>query len=174
MRALLIVGVVVAIGIGVVTIAGWLLPVAHVSSTRATIAAARPDVWQVLTDVTGFPRWRPDVETVEVLPPVEGRFAWRETGSNGAITYARDQEMPEERLVSRITDESLPFGGTWTFELAEVPGGTEVTITEHGTVSNPLFRFMSRYVFGHHAAHESFLRSLAASFGQETEPQRLP
>lgn len=174
MRWPLVAGLVVLIAAGAVMVVGWLLPVEHVARTRATIAAPRSEVWRALTDVSAFPQWRQEVEAVEMLPPDQGRLAWRERGRNGAIAYARVQELSEERLVSRITDESLPFGGTWTYELAEVPGGTQVTITEHGTVRNPFFRFMSRFVFGHHATQESFLESLAAKFGQDARPQRVP
>lgn len=47
-------------------------------------------------------------------------------------------------------------------------------ITEHGTVGNPVFRFMFRFVFGHYAAQESFLESLATKFGHQASPERVP
>jgi len=37
---------------------------------------------------------------------------------------------------------------------------TEVTITEDGEVYNPIFRFMSAYVFGHTATIEQYLTDL--------------
>ena len=36
-----------------------------------------------------------------------------------------------------------------------------VTITEHGQVFNPVFRVMSRFVFGHTATIEAYLTNLA-------------
>jgi hypothetical protein len=46
-----------------------------------------------------------------------------------------------------------------------------VTITEDGEVSNALFRFMSRYVFGHTATLDAYLASLARRFGENTTLQ---
>lgn len=173
MKWLLTVVVILLVAAGAVILTGFLLPPDHRASTRATITAPRDDVWRTLLDVRAFPEWREDVEAVEILSADQGRFAWRERGAQGPITYEHVEVHAPERLVSRLTDESLPFGGTWTYELGEVPAGTEVTIIEHGTVRNPLFRFLSHFVFGHHSTQESFLRSLAARFGQEVELQRL-
>jgi len=38
--------------------------------------------------------------------------------------------------------------------------GTRVRITEHGEVYNPVFRVLSRFVFGHTATLEEFLGNL--------------
>lgn len=173
MKWLLTGGLVLMTAAGAVMLIGFLLPADHVAGTRSTLATPRDEVWRVLIDVQAFPEWREDVDAVDVLQADHGRLAWRERGAHGAITYEHVEVRAPERLVSRITDESLPFGGTWTYELVEVRGGTEVTITEHGTVRNPLFRFMSQVVFGHHSSQETLLRSLAARFGQEAQLQRL-
>jgi hypothetical protein len=74
--------------------------------------------------------------------------------------------IPQRRLVGKITDRKLPFGGTWTFEIAPVPEGATLRITENGFVSNPVFRFMSRFVFGYTDEMEKYLRSLAKKFGE--------
>jgi hypothetical protein len=50
-------------------------------------------------------------------------------------------------------------------------GGTRVTIREDGEVSNVIFRFMSRYVFGQTATMDGYLNSLAKRFGEEATPQ---
>ena len=57
--------------------------------------------------------------------------------------------------------------------LAAENGGTRVTIREDGEVSNVLFRFMSRYVFGHTATMDSYLTALAKRFGEEVVPENL-
>jgi hypothetical protein len=53
------------------------------------------------------------------------------------------------QIVTRITDDGIPFGGGWTFDLRPSAEGTALTITENGSVYNPLFRFVSRFVMGH-------------------------
>jgi hypothetical protein len=46
-----------------------------------------------------------------------------------------------------------------------------VKITEKGEVSNVLFRFMSRYVFGHTSTIDSYLTALAKKFNESVQPQ---
>ena len=52
--------------------------------------------------------------------------------------------------------------------MAHVAGGTALRITEDGEVYNPLFRFMSQFVFGHHATVDTFLTDLGRKFGSVT------
>jgi hypothetical protein len=70
-------------------------------------------------------------------------------------------------LVTRIADPKLPFGGTWTFEIAPDSDGATLRITERGYVTNPFFRFMSRFVFSQTSTMETYLKSLAKKFGEE-------
>jgi len=153
-------GVLLAAVVGI----GYMLPVAHVASADAMIAAPPDHVFALLTDVSAYPRWRPDVSRVEVLSRAPVR--WRERGSTGDITFEIQENMAPARLVTRIADPTLPFGGTWTFQLTPTSGGTRVTITEHGEVYNPVFRFVSRFVFGHTATIEQFLTALKRAAGQ--------
>lgn len=39
-----------------------------------------------------------------------------------------------------------------------------------GWVANPLFRFLSRFVFGHYRTLESYARALGRRFNQEVTP----
>jgi uncharacterized protein YndB with AHSA1/START domain len=139
---------------------GYALPVAHVASREVVVPRAPEQVFAALGDVDKYPAWRSDVRRVEVLsgPP---RTRWREHGSNGTIAFEFEDVQPPARLVSRIADRSLPFGGRWTYVLTPDGSGTKVSITEHGEVYNPLFRFMSRFVFGHTATMDTFLGDLS-------------
>lgn len=159
------VGVIVVIA-GVVTLIGFMLPRDHVASTRTVINASIDSVWETVVNVEDYPRWRPDVRAVTVLSK-EGALRWREQTSDGDITFERVEEQPPRRLGARIADETLPFGGTWTYDLAPDAERTTVTITERGYVTNPLFRFMARFVFGHHRTQEDFLRALGRRFGHD-------
>jgi hypothetical protein len=76
--------------------------------------------------------------------------------------YEIVEQAPPHRLVSRVADPGLPYGGTWTFELAPEGGGTRLTITERGEVHNPVFRVLARFVFGYAATMEAYLEDLAA------------
>lgn len=162
---LLTVAILALIG-GATVIVGLLLPRDHVASTTTHLNAPPDSVWQALVEVSDYPRWRPGVRSVDILS-TEGALRWREHGRDGAIAFERSEEQRPHRLVTRIVDETLPFGGTWTYDLASDAGGTGLTITERGYVTNPLFRFMSRFVFGHHRTQEDFLRALGRRFGHD-------
>lgn len=160
MKWLLIAGSLVAVIILIALVVGWSLPVKHTASRRATFAAPPEAVWKAITDVESFPQWRPDLKTVERLPDRDGRASWVEDGSNGRITFVIERSDPPRQLVSRIADPSLPFGGTWTYTLTPESGGTTLVITEDGEVYNPIFRVMSRFVFGHEATMAAYLAGL--------------
>jgi uncharacterized protein YndB with AHSA1/START domain len=168
MKYVLIVGGAIVLVALTVLVVGSLLPVTHQAAREATYRAAPADLFALITDVKAFPEWRPTVQRVEVLPPSNGHSQFREIGNNGSILYEIDSASPNRLLVTRIADRSLPFGGKWTYEV--IPNGDSSTlrITEDGEVYNPIFRFVSRFVFGHSATIEEYLRDVGRRFGQST------
>jgi uncharacterized protein YndB with AHSA1/START domain len=156
---------------GAITLIGAMLPRDHVASTTAVVNAPRESVWQALTDVNDYPRWRPDVRSVEILS-AEGALRWREVSRHGSITFERLEESRPRHLVGRIADDKLPFGGTWTYDLEPVRDGTRVRITERGFVTNLVYRVMSRFVFGYHSTQEDFLRALGRRFDHDVTLSR--
>lgn len=95
-------------------------------------------------------------------PPAE-LFAAVEklTSENKQVPFDVVERDEPVKLVTRIRP-GQSFGGTWTYELAA--DGT-LTITERGEVYNPLFRFLSKYAFGHTAGLEAYLQQLSARLG---------
>lgn len=171
--ALYALGVVVALVVGVVTV-GALLPRDHVAGLTARIAATPDSVWAVLTDPSAFPSWRSDVKRVEQVPGDRPWASWKEYSGSDAITLAMEQADRPKRLVTRITDKNLPFGGWWEYRIEpDGSAASKVTITEHGSVYNPLFRFVSRFVMGHTATIDGYLRALGRKFGSEPTPERV-
>ena len=73
-------------------------------------------------------------------------------------------------MVTRITDKSLPFGGSWEYLVTSEGTGSRVQITERGEVYNPVFRFVSRFIMGHSATASAFLKALGAKFGGQVSP----
>ena len=170
MRWLAIVAAVIVVVIVVVVAIGYALPVSHVASRSAELSAPPDTVWRAITEVEAMPRWRPDLTSVELLPAADGRTRWREVGKNGTITFETVESTPPSRLVARIADETLPFGGSWTYVLTPLPSGTKLEITENGEVRNPVFRLMSRLVFGHHATMDAYLAALQAHLHRAGQP----
>ena len=162
----------VVVGLGlVVVLVGLMLPVKHQATVSAAIPATPEAVWAALTDVAAYPRWRGDVTSVAMLPADSGHVAWREQGKNGAISYVIEEADPPRRLVTRITDKSLPFGGAWEYVVTPEGTGSRVRITEHGEVYNPVFRFVSRFIMGHSAMASAYLKALGARFGATVVPE---
>jgi len=73
------------------------------------------------------------------------------------------------RLVVRIADPKLPFGGTWTYEITPAPEGSSLRIREDGEVYNPIFRFVSRFVVGYSGTIDAYLKSLGRKFSEQTK-----
>lgn len=157
--ALYVVGGLVALVLATVVI-GYSLPQSHTASRDVTVPAAPERVFALIGTPSDYPRWRSDVDSVETLPPEAGKDRFREIGDNGALLMRVEERVPNSRLVTVIADTTLPFGGKWIYELAPSGTGTTLRITEDGEVYNPVFRFMSRFVFGHEATMEKYLADL--------------
>jgi len=157
--SLIVLGVIVVLA-GIIVLVGTLLPRQHTATRGRRIHATPEQVWAAITTVEAFPSWR-DIKHVDVLPPRNGHRVWRETDKHGnAITFEAVEEVAPRHLVTRI-DPGLPFGGSWTWELAPAPENEcELTITENGEIYNPLFRFMARFVFGYTSTMDGVLAGL--------------
>jgi uncharacterized protein YndB with AHSA1/START domain len=153
-----------------VAVAGALLPRGHVAARSAVFRRPPAEVFGVIGAFAAYPEWRGDVKKIELLPAFAGKERFREHNSFGAITFEVEERAESERLVTRIADTDLGFGGTWTYELTPADGGTRLTITERGEVSNVIFRFLSRFVFSQHATIDKYLQALGRKFGEPVTP----
>jgi hypothetical protein len=119
-----------------VAIVGAMLPQQHTASRTARIALAPAALYPMLVQMA----------QASTNPPVR-----------------LEQQQPPSLLVTRISDPKLPFGGTWTYRIESAgTGASDLTITENGEVYNVIFRFMSRFVLGHYATMDAFIRDLQA------------
>ena len=150
---------------------GSRLPQQHIAAREIRLNRSPGDVYAVVRDFGQHAKWRSDVKNVDLLGTVDGHVQFREHGSNGAVTYEVLDDIPGQHLVTRIVDRDLGYSGSWEYVFAPMAGGTALTITEKGDVTNPLFRFMSRYIFGHTATIDTYLKSLAKHFGEATLPE---
>jgi hypothetical protein len=144
----------------IILVVGWVLPVTHEASRSANFSSGPEAVYAAVADVESYPTWWPEVARIEMLASAGGRVRFREHTSNGPLVMEIVEASPPSRFVTRIADEDQPFGGTWTFEISPQAGGSILTITERGEIYNPIFRVMSRFVFGYTSTMESYLDSL--------------
>lgn len=158
-------GVVVGL-VGIAYGVGAALPVSHTASVSAPVAASPDEVWALITEVESFPEWRDDVWSVTVLDSEGPGPAWREETDMGELTFETEAWDPPNAMTARIADEGIPFGGSWTYEVILDGTGARLIITENGEVYNPLFRFMSRFVFGHESTIRSYLEAVQGELGE--------
>ena len=151
---------------------GFALPRAHVAARRVRLRRPPGEVWARIRDHAAEPGWRSNLDRVERLSDEHGRERWKEVQGRSALTFETLAADAPRRLVRRIADEKLPFGGSWTIEVADDGAGSAVVaVTEHGEVKHPLFRVVSRFVIGHTRTIDGYLRDLAASFEESAEPE---
>jgi uncharacterized protein YndB with AHSA1/START domain len=167
-RFVLLLCVLVAL-VGVVAIIGSLLPKEHTATRAARFHQPPEAIWSAITDYSKFPEWRKSVKVVEALPGVNGKPSWREFDKyDHSIPYEVVESTPQ-RLVTRIADPDLPFGGTWTYEITpRANGGTMLRITENGEIRNVFFRFVARFFIGYTKTMEEYLDALGEKFGEKT------
>jgi len=151
---------------GIVALIGSRLPVAHTATQSIVLRRPAGEIYKMVRDVKDSPSWRSDLKNVELLGDVNGKPTYREQGSQGDVTYELIEDVPGQKVVTRIPEQGLGYSGTWITTFTPQDGGTRVTITENGEVSNVLFRFMSRYVFGHTSTIDAYLTSLAKGVGE--------
>jgi hypothetical protein len=169
----IVVGIVAGVVVlaGIVALIGSRLPKSHVASRSILLRRLPQDVYAVARAFDSAPKWRSDVKHVEVDVRAGGPVHFREEAKHGTVNYELAEDVPGNRMVTRILDTDLGYSGQWTYTFEPESGGTRVTIREDGEVSNVIFRFMSHYVFGQTSTIDSYLTSLAKHFGEEATPQ---
>ncbi|BDA79675.1 polyketide cyclase [Leptospira kobayashii] len=137
----------------VIYLVGRSLPADHTVSLSRVFSSSSEIIYEKIKNFKDYPLWRPNLKLIQ---PVSAT-SWKETDSHKNImTYSFIRDEKNRLIESKIMDEDKPFGGSWTFELKTVPGGTELTITENGKVFSPIFRFVSKYIFGHTSTIEAY------------------
>jgi hypothetical protein len=147
MKWILVVILGLAAVIAAIAAVGAMLPRAHKASRTLRLHRAPADIWPVVT----------------------------QTAQASSVPVDVLESNPPHRLVTRVKETERNFGGTWTIAIVPVPdpstgsgrAASTVTITEDGWVANPIFRFMSRLVIGHHATMDTLLKQVAKAFNEE-------
>ncbi len=168
LKVIITVIVAIVVIVGAVALLGARLPVSHVASRSAVIGAPIDTVFNTMTDLAAAPMWRSGVTRMTVtVDSSTGRRRVTEESSSGTMTMEVEELVAPSRLVMRIVGDGLPYGGAWAHALEAQGNETRVTITEHGEVYNPIFRFISRYIIGHTGTMDTYLTDLGRKFGTD-------
>jgi hypothetical protein len=165
---LLIAGILVALFLAVILV-GAMLPEEHRATRTLSTRQSPQAIWDAINDHANEPGWRSDVASVQKLPDRNGHTVWQENYKDGnTLALETTESKPPTRMVRQIAEEG-PFSGRWEIDIEPTPSGSNVTITEIGKVSNPFFRFISRYVIGLTTQMEKYLTGLASKFGEQAQ-----
>lgn len=155
-----------------IAIVGIFTPRRHQARVSMRLARAATEVWPTLADFGAWPSWNAVAPKVTALPDLNGHRAFSVCDAHGNAVPYEVLEATEPasgdpgRLVTRICDERLPFGGAWTWTVTPTASGTDVTIVEDGIIKNVVFRALARTVFGYTTSQKKALASLAAHFSE--------
>ena len=155
---------------------GCLISRSHRSSRSVTLQQAPATIWEAISNLDRLPSWWMMLRSVEKLPKQDGKPRFRQTfanrrGKDNALELEVVESKAPERFVTRIADENAPFQGRWTYDIVPGDGGTRVTVTEDGSIGNPLMRFFFRTMMSKTFYVDSYLRALGQKFGEKVEPK---
>jgi uncharacterized protein YndB with AHSA1/START domain len=121
-------------------------PERHKATLSFTLSKPRPVVWAALTDYAALPTWWPAVKAIRFETRADGEvITWNTDRRGQVIGFRTVEERAPARLVREIVGDDLPFGGTWTYELTEQNGATQVTLIEDGFIKPPFFRGIAKF-----------------------------
>ncbi len=158
------IGLIVVAGL-VFYLVGRSLPEKHTSRFSITLPVPPATVWAVITDYPKMPDWWPAVKAIRLETRPDGEvWTWNQDSRGREIAFRTIGEKAPQHLVREIVGDNLPFGGTWTFDLAPEASGTKLTLTEDGFIKPPLFRFIGTYFIGLDKTMKDFSTNLQKRF----------
>ena len=158
--------------VALITLIGAFVPREHRATSTVVLHQPADSVWKVVRDLGGIPAWWPEIKESVRLPDKDGHEVFRQKMSGWDVPLIVIESTAPRRLVTQIdTSTGGAFGGTWTYELTPDSGaGTKISVTEAGWIGNPIFRTLSRFVFGYYGSLDGYLKALGKRFGETVEP----
>jgi hypothetical protein len=150
--ALIVVLVIVALVIIMILI-GRMLPEGHVAMQSKTFSSSQDEVWKVISGVSDWKSWRSDVHDLTITSD--------STFKADDVEYLMSIVEPGASFTTTIITKDLPYGGMWHYLIEKEGDGCKLTVTEIGDVYNPMFRFMSKYIFGHDGSLKEYMKVLS-------------
>jgi uncharacterized protein YndB with AHSA1/START domain len=143
-------------------IAGSRMPREHQSIVTVTFKASRAAVWAAITDYAAMPSWWPAVKRIRMEKLPDGtELTWNKDAHGREMAFRTGESRVNEKLVRSIVGDDQPFGGTWTFELSDAPGGgTQLRLTEDGFINPAIFRAVAQWFIGLDTTQKDFLANL--------------
>ena len=159
--------------VALMALIGALVPREHRATSTISLAQSPDSVWKVVRDLGGVTAWWPEIKESVRQPDRNGQEVWRQKMSGFDVPLIVIEESAPRKLVTQIdTSAGGAFGGTWTYDVVPESGGggTRISVTEAGWIGTPIFRFLSRLVFGYYGSLDGYLKALGKRFGEAVQP----
>jgi uncharacterized protein YndB with AHSA1/START domain len=157
--------------IALMALVGAFLPRDHRATSTISVRQPPDSVWKTVRDLGGITAWWHEAQESVRLPDKDGHEAWRQKVGGFDMPLVVLESQPPRRLVTKIdSPPGAAFGGTWTYELTPEGGGTRLSVTEAGWIANPIFRFMSRFLFGYYGSLDGYLKALGKRYNETATP----
>lgn len=125
---------------------GLLLPRQQTAIASVRVEAEPEAVWDYVINSSALSAWPADSRYAQSAPEA-GSAASRKRPVDGQTAIRVRKLVEPELLVVTFDNDQHPFIGTRTVEIHPVFGGTLLTITERGKITDPFYRFLSRVMF---------------------------
>lgn len=148
---------------------GYSLPVEHQITMQRHYAKSADELWEVIADYRKYSQWRQNVYEVNEMPAKGVYEAWKEVDANGrSVAFEIVSYSPGIQMIIEVTDATLPYGGSLTFDLLPDATGTTVKLTENGKIDNLLLRVIAHFVTGYTSSMNAWFNSLDNKFALES------
>jgi uncharacterized protein YndB with AHSA1/START domain len=165
-KVLYVLAALVAI-VAIAGLVGLFIPKQHEAWRLMTFRATPDKVFAVVSDFAKYAEWRTGVTRIDVTPAGGGVGAVvTEHGPDGPMPYRIELIQPLSKIVTRIADPDLPFGGTWTYEITPNDSGSDLVITENGEIYNPFFRLLGKIFFSPTDTIDAYMADLKRRLGE--------
>ena len=165
----------IALFLVVLAAAGYLyaltIPARQVHTRTVTLKQTPEAIFALLTDMPNFPKWNRNMEKIEMLPPIDGKEATRQTFKhNMVMTIITSESTPPKHLVRSMVDAGGPFEGSWIYDITAMTDGSKIVLTEQSTINSVPFRLMSK-IFSPTKYLDEHLQDIAKQFGESAVVQ---
>lgn len=168
MRNKAVVGI-ASVGIAAVLAAAVLafaVPEDHAVTRSAAYSRTPDQVFDVITSFADAASWRSELTAVTML--ASDRYV--ESGPEGETEFRVLERRRPLKVVAEIAGSDLR-GGVWTYEISAEGSGSRLTITDSGSIHEPITRVKIHYLTGHAAPLDRYLVDLGHHFGEDVIPR---
>lgn len=157
----MVLGTLVVLLIVIPWLIGSLMERDHFAKQARVVPAPIDKVWDSVSGFDELGAWAPDIAALERVEDVDGLPSYRMEGEDSVVTFTFTTVRAPRELSVEVRDSLDSYGGTWSYQLTEVDGGTRVEVSEDGWTDPPYFRF-AFWVFGRDRTISRYLDALVA------------